>query len=166
MSSISSILSLIPIHFTLLLMLKRGSIMPSVFSFSHWVYVNGWQSYNTTRLPQGGVNEYCKSGLLSCLETACCEFHSGFPLLMVGGDVRWSFTGRQWESIRLFTISQKNSLILLLSSSKVWLTIIIHFIYNTHYIKQMCLQMISKLGVFFVVISLVYFPKGRAFTAI
>ena len=39
----------------------------------HFGYVNGWQSYNTTKLPQGRVNEYHNSLLLSCLETACCD---------------------------------------------------------------------------------------------
>ena len=52
----------------------------------HFGYVNGWQSYNTTKLPQGRVNEYRNSLLLSCLETACCDSIRSFLLLPVRDD--------------------------------------------------------------------------------
>ena len=52
------------------------------------IYVNGWQSYNTTELPQGGVNDY-RYQLLRGLETARRDFVS---LQRHGFHPRLSFT--------------------------------------------------------------------------
>ena len=59
-------------------------------------YINGWQSYNTIKFPQGGVNDYRKSLLPSCLETARWDSLRGFLLLPVHGDVSMYFC---WESM-------------------------------------------------------------------
>ena len=59
-------------------------------------YINGWQSYNTRKFPQGGVNYYRKSHLPSCLETARWDSLRGFLLLPVHGDVSMYFC---WESM-------------------------------------------------------------------
>ena len=59
-------------------------------------YINVWQSYNTRKFPQGGVNYYRKSHLPSCLETARWDSLRGFLLLPVHGDVSMYFC---WESM-------------------------------------------------------------------
>ena len=59
-------------------------------------FTNGLQNYNTTKFPQGGVNDYRKSQLLSCLETARWDSLCGFLLLPVRGDVSMYFC---WESM-------------------------------------------------------------------
>ena len=59
-------------------------------------YINGWQSYNTIKFPQGEVNDYSKSLLPSYLETARWDFLRGFLLLPVHGDVSMYFC---WESM-------------------------------------------------------------------
>ena len=61
-------------------------------------YINGWQSYNrpTIKFPQGGVNDYRKSVLPSCLEMARWDSLRGFLLLPVHGDVSMYFC---WESM-------------------------------------------------------------------
>ena len=71
-------------------MLYRFFLLLLLFTYV-FGYINGWQSYNTTKLRQGGVNQ-----LLSCLETARLDFIHGFLLLPVRGDVRLYFW---WESM-------------------------------------------------------------------